>query len=100
MEYKGQGALEYLLLIGGAILVEVIVIALIVGLGGGSGEEAKKSAIDASCARYSNSVAECNAQSVNYNNACYSCVYDDITLNRCIWDDSASTGAPNPQGVC
>lgn len=31
---KGQGALEYLLLIGGAVLIAVIVIALLVGMGG------------------------------------------------------------------
>ncbi|MFH0906000.1 MAG: class III signal peptide-containing protein [archaeon] len=31
---KGQGALEYLLLIGGAVLIAVIVIALLVSMGG------------------------------------------------------------------
>jgi len=52
MEYKGQGALEYLLLIGGAILVAVIVIALIVGLGSSGGTEASQGAADALCAKY------------------------------------------------
>ncbi len=33
MEKRGQGALEYLLLIGGAVLIAVIVIAVITGLG-------------------------------------------------------------------
>ena len=33
---KGQGALEYLLLIGGAVLIAVIVIALLVGMGSSS----------------------------------------------------------------
>jgi len=37
---KGQGALEYLLLIGGAVLIAVIVIALLVGMGGQSRETA------------------------------------------------------------
>ena len=32
MDVKGQGALEYLLLIGGAVLVAAIVIALITGI--------------------------------------------------------------------
>ena len=32
-EKKGQGALEYLLLIGGAVLIAVIVITLVLGLG-------------------------------------------------------------------
>jgi len=35
MDVKGQGALEYLLLIGGAVLVAAIVIALISGIPGG-----------------------------------------------------------------
>ena len=34
MDVKGQGALEYLLLIGGAVLVAAIVIALITGIPG------------------------------------------------------------------
>ncbi|MBN2127217.1 MAG: class III signal peptide-containing protein [Candidatus Diapherotrites archaeon] len=33
MDNKAQGALEYLLLIGGAVLVAVIVIALMSGMG-------------------------------------------------------------------
>ncbi|MCX6799058.1 MAG: class III signal peptide-containing protein [Candidatus Diapherotrites archaeon] len=40
MEKKGQGALEYLLLIGGAVLVAAIVIALLAGLPGGSANPA------------------------------------------------------------
>ena len=32
MDTKGQGALEYLLLIGGAVLVAVIVITLLLGI--------------------------------------------------------------------
>jgi len=38
---KGQGALEYLLLIGGAVLIAVIVIALLVGMGGQSRDSAQ-----------------------------------------------------------
>lgn len=38
---KGQGALEYLLLIGGAVLIAVIVIALLVGLGGQGRKDAQ-----------------------------------------------------------
>jgi hypothetical protein len=41
---KGQGALEYLLLIGGAVLIAVIVIALLVGMGGQSRDQAKDQA--------------------------------------------------------
>lgn len=36
MDEKGQGALEYLLLIGGAVLVAVVVIVLILGMGKGT----------------------------------------------------------------
>lgn len=41
---KGQGALEYLLLIGGAVLIAVIVIALLVGMGGQSRDSAAQQA--------------------------------------------------------
>ena len=41
---KGQGALEYLLLIGGAVLIAVIVIALLVGMGGQSRDTAQDQA--------------------------------------------------------
>jgi len=44
---KGQGALEYLLLIGGAVLIAVIVIALLVGMGGQSRETAQDQATKA-----------------------------------------------------
>lgn len=40
MDEKGQGALEYLLLIGGAVLVAVIVIVLLVSLSGSMGNAA------------------------------------------------------------
>ena len=39
---KGQGALEYLLLIGGAVLIAVIVIALLVGMGSSSRTNTEK----------------------------------------------------------
>lgn len=39
---KGQGALEYLLLIGGAVLIAVIVIALLVGMGSQNASSAKE----------------------------------------------------------
>lgn len=57
MERQGQGALEYLLLIGGAILVAVIVISILVGLGGSGGVEAGRAAADAQCAKYT--LADC-----------------------------------------
>jgi uncharacterized protein (UPF0333 family) len=41
---KGQGSLEYLLLIGGAVLIAAIVIALVVSSGRGAGQQAQISA--------------------------------------------------------
>jgi len=34
MDNKGQGALEYLLLLGGAVLIAAVVITLLFGIGG------------------------------------------------------------------
>lgn len=48
MDVKGQGALEYLLLIGGAVLVAAIVIALITGIPGTTPDPAAQ----AKCATY------------------------------------------------
>jgi len=44
---KAQGALEYLLLIGGAVLIAVIVIALLVGMGGQSRNTAQNQSTQA-----------------------------------------------------
>ena len=61
MENKGQGALEYLLLIGGAVLIAVIVIALVTGVAGNT--EAKQVAYCASLL----TCTTCNAQSATPN---------------------------------
>jgi len=81
MEHKGQGALEYLLLIGGAILVAVIVIALIVGLGGTGGAEAQKSVRDGLCAKYSDSQANCESidTTISFDGTDYLCTWNDNT---------------------
>ena len=58
MDVKGQGALEYLLLIGGAVLVAAIVIALISGM---------PTAVDAEARAYCGSffnIANCSASNV------------------------------------
>ncbi|HZX34486.1 MAG TPA: class III signal peptide-containing protein [archaeon] len=51
MERKGQGALEYLLLIGGAVLIAVIVITLLLGVGGSSEEQTGVSTASSLCAQ-------------------------------------------------
>ena len=58
MDVKGQGALEYLLLIGGAVLVAAIVIALISGM---------PTAVDAEARAYCGSffnIVNCTASDV------------------------------------
>ena len=59
MQKKGQGALEYLLLIGGAVLVAVIVISVISGLGSSGGTESKKQAFDALFIKYPATTTSC-----------------------------------------
>ena len=59
MQKQGQGALEYLLLIGGAILVAVIVISILVGLGGTGTDQATQAAADALCAQKPANAANC-----------------------------------------
>ncbi len=61
---KAQGALEYLLLIGGAILVAVIVIALILNIGGSSEEETYLATAHALCAKYPPQECSLNAVTV------------------------------------
>jgi hypothetical protein len=50
MEKKGQGALEYMILIAGAVLVAAIVIAIVTGLTAGGDEAANSRSKDALCA--------------------------------------------------
>lgn len=52
---KGQAAVEYLLLLGGVVLVAAIVVALISGLAPSSGFEAAKTAANSICIRHSSS---------------------------------------------
>ncbi|MCR4335725.1 MAG: class III signal peptide-containing protein [archaeon] len=49
MDKKGQGALEYLLLIGGAVLVAVIVITLLLSIADTGQDETSQSTAAALC---------------------------------------------------
>ena len=71
---RAQGALEYLLLIGGAILVAVIVVSVLSGIGGGGGTEARKVAADALCAKYGNQVL-CNGRQVQLQGETVTCIW-------------------------
>ena len=52
MNKKGQGALEYLLLIGGALIVAAIVLTILPGLAEKGGASTEDAAWAASCAPY------------------------------------------------
>ncbi len=51
MKQKGQGALEYLLLIGGAIIVAVVVVTLLLNLGSTGGANANATSMGAVAAQ-------------------------------------------------
>ena len=63
---KAQGALEYLLLIGGAVLIAVIVIALLVGMGGQSRDAAKRQADKANATLTQPTAAEITQVTAKY----------------------------------
>ncbi|MCX6801364.1 MAG: class III signal peptide-containing protein [Candidatus Diapherotrites archaeon] len=47
MEGRGQGSIEYLLIIGAAIVIAVIVIAVVVSIGGGNKESTNQTTLEA-----------------------------------------------------
>ena len=61
MQQKGQGSLEYLLIIGGGILVAVVIIGAIVSLAGTGTGGTKRSVADQTCHTYmTDSTTDCN----------------------------------------
>ncbi len=79
MNLKGQGALEYLLLIGGAVLVAAIVIALVTGV--------PASISPPAC------ITECANLSVQGDVVCDAIVVADLacdngTTGVCAWDST------------
>lgn len=98
MDVRGQGALEYLLLIGGAVLVAAIVIALISGMPGSLSAEDRTY-----CQSYFD-FAGCNSAPAppSGNGECCALQSDGVTpatgttnFNSCVWDAVAGTG-----GIC
>lgn len=81
-EKKGQGALEYLLLIGGVILVAVLVITLIVSLAGSGSEEAGAALTDAEINR---GILACKTdyQGLSCQNFCSDEVFASATTDCC-----------------
>ncbi len=63
MNKKGQGALEYLLLIGGAILVAVVVITVLSGIGQSGATQTEQTAATGLCTAKTDQVG-CTAVTV------------------------------------
>ena len=74
MDKKGQGALEYLLLIGGAVLVAVIVITLLLQITS-QGEEGTEATASASA------INNCNARNAALCNVAPGTTYSTCTTN-------------------
>lgn len=93
MNSKGQGALEYLLLIAGAVLVAAIVISIIVSIP--SGGSIDKRMLDAWCAAYGTSL-ECTGSDPDGPGDCDvgDCAWDSTTYDppRCVGRSDAPSG--------
>jgi uncharacterized protein (UPF0333 family) len=74
MDKKGQGALEYLLLIGGAVLVAVIVIALLITLTSTGETETGKTVTEGLCNARPKSI--CSDTTIDVDGKTYSCTWD------------------------
>jgi len=84
MDRKGQGALEYLLLIGGAVLVAVIVITLLLGI-------ADQGQTDTQATADAGSQAICESRLMTLCTAKYTAVTEDEYLLTVITACEAST---------
>ena len=88
MNTKGQGALEYLLLIGGAVIVAAVVIALVTNLTATGGTTTQSRNADALCApipeNRCGTVAGSSAQDPDGSGSMVvaDCIFD-ATLDRC-----------------
>ena len=90
MNTKGQGALEYLLIIGGAVIVAGIVLAILVGTSTPLSNDAKAAALDATCAKFA--IAACPAGDPD--GADGGCLAGD-----CEWDGSYCKGERDAAGT-
>ena len=87
MKMKGQGALEYLLLIGGAILIAAIVLSIMTGIGGDQQKEIDLAKGLAICAKYGEKQL---CEHKDYGKAQH-CVWDTTDVNHptCMFDPNA-----------
>ncbi|MFH0715032.1 MAG: class III signal peptide-containing protein [Candidatus Diapherotrites archaeon] len=78
MNKKGQGSLEYLLLIGGAVLVAVIVIALVITFGQTGGDTTTVSVVNSLCQQYTaQGETACGTATVTNAGTDYTCEWLD-----------------------
>ncbi|MEM4390333.1 MAG: class III signal peptide-containing protein [Candidatus Diapherotrites archaeon] len=110
--FKGQGALEYLLLIGGAVVVAAVVIVLLLGSGSTSANDTESISIKSLCNQKTGlqkqAVPDCDCNALNgscvgqpgingriiwFNNSCYHC---QGTYPNCI--ASKISKIPDPDG--
>lgn len=94
MQQKGQGSLEYLLIIGGGILVAVVIIGAIVSLAGTGSGGTKASIANQTCHTYLTS-PDCNNANleiitgINPANNCNA----SGTQDECCWDGTQAVGS-------
>lgn len=91
MQQKGQGSLEYLLIIGGGILVAVVIIGAIVSLAGTGTGGTKANVANQTCHTYLAS-SDCNTADIDiitgYGTACNTPVNKD----ECCWNGTKIVG--------
>ena len=90
MNKKGQGALEYLLLIGGAVLIAAIVITLVSTMGASGTGAGKSAALDALCMKFPQNQCGSIGDPDGDMNAC--------ATSNCTWSNNTCQG--NPTGIC
>ncbi|MDO8427929.1 MAG: carboxypeptidase regulatory-like domain-containing protein [Candidatus Diapherotrites archaeon] len=89
---KSQGSLEYLLLIGGAVLIAAVVVTLLAGLAQQTQPLAQSRALDAFCAPF-DQITCASALADNTGDRVSDCVWDD-TISRCVTGVSVAVQGP------
>ena len=87
---KGQGSLEYLLILGGVIMVAVIVVATIIGITSPAADQTVKDTANLFCGR--KAVNQCCAEVVTVKGTNYTCTIDATTHTKCEWDKVGGQG--------
>lgn len=80
---RGQGSIEYLLILGGVIMVAVIVVSLLVNIATPTGTQTKNDTADLFCSR--KALNDCCNNTVTVQGQPYNCTID-AAKNRCAWD--------------